>query len=203
MYGHGGFSGHGSNELNEFARTYNDILNNYYQEVDADELLESGLSGMIRYLGDPYAAYMTEEQSKDFSENIEGEYCGIGAEIVYTASDGITKVGTIFEGSPAEKAGLKEGDILKAVNGESIEDKTTSEIAEIVKGKKGTKVTIKVLREEQEINFTIKRDNVDIPSVESDIYEENEKKIGYMSLSIFAENTDEQFETALEEYMTI
>ena len=117
MYGHGGFSGHGSNELNEFARTYNDILNNYYQEVDADELLESGLSGMIRYLGDPYAAYMTEEESKDFNETIEGEYCGIGAEIVYTASDGITKVGTIFEGSPAEKAGLKEGDILKAVNG--------------------------------------------------------------------------------------
>lgn len=197
MYGHGGFSGHGSNELNEFARTYNDILNNYYQEVDADELLESGLSGMIRYLGDPYAAYMTEEESKDFNETIEGEYCGIGAEIVYTASDGITKVGTIFEGSPAEKAGLKAGDILKAVNGESIENKTTSEIAEIVKGKKGTKVTIKVLREEQEINFTIKRDTVDIPSVESNTYEENDKKIGYIALSVFAENTDEQFKEEL------
>jgi len=197
MYGHGGFSGHGSNELNEFARTYNDILNNYYKEVDADELLESGLSGMIKYLGDPYAAYMNEEESKDFNETIEGEYCGIGAEIIYTASDGITKVGTVFVGSPAEKSGLKEGDILKAVNGESIEDKTTSEIAEIVKGKKGTKVTIKVLRDEQEINFTIKRDTVDIPSVESNSYKENDKKIGYISLSIFAENTDEQFKESL------
>ena len=198
MYGKSGFSRNASTALNEFTRTYNDILNNYYKEVDEDELLESGLAGMIKYLGDPYAAYMTEEESEEFNETIEGEYCGIGAEIVYTMTDGITKIGTVFENSPAEKAGLKEGDILKTVNGESIEEMTTKEIADIVKGKRGTKVTIKVLRNDQEINFTIKRDTVDIPSVESKIYEENDKKIGYIMLDVFANNTDEQFENNLK-----
>jgi len=198
MYGKGGFSGHYSTALNEFVDTYNDILNNYYKEVDADELLESGLSGMINYLGDPYAAYMDQSTSESFSETIEGEYCGIGAEIVYTVSDGITKVGTIFEGSPASKAGLKVGDILKEVDGKSTEGMDSSAIAEIVKGKKGTKVTIKVVRNDKEINFTIKRDNVDIQSVESKIFEENSKKIGYLAISVFADNTDEQFEKALE-----
>lgn len=198
MYGKSGFSGNTSAALNEFTRTYNDILNNYYKEVDADELLESGLAGMIKYLGDPYAAYMTEEETEKFNETIEGEYCGIGAEIIYTATDGITKIGNVFENSPAENAGLKEGDILKTIDGESIDELTTKEIANMVKGKKGTKVTIKVIRDEQEINFTIKRDIVDIPSVKSKIYEENNKKIGYIMLDVFANNTDEQFEDSLK-----
>ena len=198
IYGNGWGLGHSSLALKEFTRTYKDILNNYYKKVDEDELLESGLAGMIKYLGDPYSAYMTQEETNEFNETIEGEYCGIGAEIIYTVTDGITKVGTVFENSPAEHAGLKEGDILKTVDGESIEKMTTEEIANTVKGKKGTKVTIKVLRDEQEINFTIKRDIVDIPSVESKIYEENDKKIGYIMLDVFANNTDEQFEDTLK-----
>lgn len=198
MYGKGGFSGPSSKALNEFASTYNDILNNYYQDIDADELLESGLSGLIKYLGDPYAAYMSQEESESFNETIEGEYCGIGAEIVYNPTDKITRIGTVFENSPAENAGLKEGDILKVVEGQSVEELTTSEIANIVKGEKGTKVTIKVIRDEQEINFTIKRGNVDIPSVKGEIYEENEKKVGYLLVDVFADNTDEQFESELK-----
>lgn len=198
LYNCSGLFYHSNGALNEFARTYNDILDNYYKEVNADKLLESGLSGMIKYLGDPYAAYLTEEDSEEFNESIEGEYCGIGAEIMHILEDNVKKIGTVFENSPAEKAGLKEGDILKTVNGESVEEISIKEIADIVKGKKGTKVTIKVLRGEQEINFTIKRDNVDIPSVESKIYEENDKKIGYIMLDIFANNTDEQFKGVLE-----
>lgn len=198
MYGRGGFTGTGKKALNEFATTYNDIVNNYYKDVDASELLEAGLEGMIKYLGDPYASYMDKEESESFTETIEGEYCGIGAEIVYTPLDKITKIGNIFENSPASKTGLKEGDILKEVDGESVEGKTNSEIAELVKGEKGTKVVIKVLREEKEINFTLKRDKVDIPSVVSEIYEENDKKIGCLLLSIFANNTDEQFEKELK-----
>lgn len=198
MYGKGGFTGTGKKALNEFATTYNDIVNNYYKDVDASELLEAGLEGMIKYLGDPYASYMDKEESESFTETIEGEYCGIGAEIIYTPLDKITKIGNIFENSPASKAGLKEGDILKEVDGESVEGKTNSEIAELVKGEKGTKVVIKVLRDEKEINFTLKRAKVDIPSVVSEIYEENDKKIGYLLLSIFANNTDEQFEKELK-----
>lgn len=199
MYGSGGFKGNSRKALNEFTATYDDILNNYYKDVDADKLLEAGLEGMIKYLGDPYSAYIDATESESFLETIEGEYCGIGAEIIYTPADGITKIGTIFDNSPALKSGLKEGDILKEVDGKSIEGKTNTEIAELVKGKKGTKVVIKVLRDEKEINFTLKRDKVDIPSVESKVYEENDKKIGYLLISVFANNTDEQFEEKLKE----
>ena len=199
MYGKTNYRGSGKDALNEFVSTYNDILNNYYQEVDGKELLESGIEGMINYLGDPYAAYMDTDETEEFSETVEGEYCGIGAEIIFTYADSITKIGNVFENSPAMKAGLQEGDIIVGVNGESIEGKTSADIASLVKGKKGTEVTIKILRSDEELEFTITRDTVDIPSVTSEVYEENEKKIGYLLVDIFANNTDEQFEKELKE----
>lgn len=199
MYGKGFFNSSARESLEEFAATYEDILNNYYKEVDAEELLQEGLAGMIDYLGDPYAAYMNKEQSEEFNETIEGEYCGIGTEILYSYETNLVTINKIFEGGPASKTDLQVGDILIEVDGESVTDKSNDEIANIVKGKKGTTVTIKVKRGEEELTFEMKRDFVDIVSVEKEIYEENNKKIGYLSLSVFADNTDEQFKDALEE----
>lgn len=196
MYGKGFFGGN-SSSLNEFISTYNDIINTYYQDVDADLLLDAGLSGMINYLGDPYAAYMSKEATDDFNENVEGEYVGIGLEIIYNNINKTVKIGEVFEGGPAEKAGILTDDILLKVDDKSIEGMTSTDIAKIVKGTSGTNVKITIKRDNQELDFDIKREKVDIQNVTSDIYEEDNHKIGYIDIAIFASNTFKQFEKEL------
>ena len=195
MYGKGAFSS-SSTSINEFATAYNEIVNSYYKDIDGDKLLEAGISGMINYLGDPYSSYMSKEVADDFNENIDGTYQGIGAEIKYD-KDGKVQLGKIFDDSPAYKAGLKENDYLLKVNGENINDKSLNTIANMVKGEVGTKVSLTILRDKEEKELSITRGTVDNISVKGEIYERNNKKIGYIMISIFANNTDDQFKKEL------
>lgn len=199
MYGRGSFRGGMNESLDEFIDTYQDILNTYYEEVDSNELLQSGIKGMIEYLGDPYSTYMDAEVANDFNEEVEGEYSGIGAEIIYDNESGVVSFGRIFDNTPASKVGIKTGDVLIAVDGNSIENLSNSEIANKVKGKIGTTVLIKYKRDNLEKEVEIKRARVDIESVSTKIYEKNGKKIGYMKISVFAANTSQQFKSKLNE----
>lgn len=189
----------GSNDLlYEFASTYNEIVDSYYTDVDSDKLLESGISGMMRYLGDPYSSFMTKESAQAFSEDVEGKYSGIGAEIKFDDKLENILIGRVFEGSPAEKAGIKENDMLLKVNNEPVKGKSLSDIASIVKGEEKTEVTVTVIRDEKEMEFKIKRGTVDSVSVLGKIIEKDEKKIGYLAISVFAVNTLDQFKKELE-----
>ena len=161
--------------LNEFISVYDELTSSYYKEVDNDELLESGIKGMIGYLGDPYSTYLDTDVATSFSEDVEGTYQGIGAEIKY-AENKVT-IGRVFENSPAEKAGLKEGDILIKVEGNSIKDFSLNKISSIVKGEKGTNVTLTVIREKKELDLTIERGEVDSISVTSEVIEKIIKKL--------------------------
>lgn len=196
MYGRGIFSS-SSISLNEFASTYNEIVDSYYQDIDKDKLLEAGISGMIKYLGDPYSTYMSKDVAKEFNEDIEGTYQGIGAEIKYNDKNEPV-FGRIFENSPAEKAGILENDKLLEVNGQEVTKYTLSEIAEIVKGEKGTNVTLTIMHEEKTKKVVVTRGVVDNVSVISEIIEKNDKKIGYIYISVFASNTTKQFKKELE-----
>ena len=196
MYGKGPLNS-SSMSLNEFVSTYNEIVDNYYQDVDHDKLLESGISGMIRYLGDPYSTYMSKETAEEFNEDVEGTYQGIGAEIKYN-DDKLPTIGRVFDDSPAEKAGLKENDIILKVNDVDVTKKSLSNIASIVKGDKDTSVNLTIKRDNEEKVLTISRDVVDSISVTSEIIEKNNKKIGYLYLSVFAANTTKQFKKELE-----
>ena len=192
MYGKGNKS---SLALNEFISVYDEISSSYYKDINSDELLESGIKGMIGYLGDPYSAYMDSSAASEFSEDVDGTYQGIGAEIKY--QDNVVLIGRVFENSPAEKAGLKENDVLLKVSGTSIKGFSLTKISNMVKGEKGTDITITIMRDKKEKDIVIKRDIVDSISVTSEIIEKNNKKIGYMYLSIFALNTSKQFEKEL------
>ena len=185
-----------SSTFNEFTATYNELVDNYYKNVDEDKLLEAGISGMIQYLGDPYSTYMNKEEAENFNEGVEGTYQGIGAEIRYNENN-LPTLGRIFEDTPAEKAGLKENDIILKVNDMDVKDKSLSEIADVVKGTKGTKVKLLVKRGNEEKLFEITRAVVDNISVTSEIIETNNKKIGYIYISIFASNTTKQFKKEL------
>ena len=195
MYGRGIFS-NSSTSLNEFATTYNEIVDSYYQDVDKDKLLEAGISGMIKYLGDPYSSYMSKEVAEDFNEDIEGTYQGIGAEIKYNDKNEPV-FGRIFDDSPASKVGLKEGDKLLKVNGVDVTKKDLSDIANIVKGDKGTDVKLTIQRDDGTKEIVVTRGIVDNVSVTSEIIEKNNKKIGYIYISVFASNTAKQFEKEL------
>ena len=198
MYGKETYKGSSSSSLDDFISTYNDILNNYYQPVDADKLLEAGINGMVNYLGDPYSIYMDKEDSEEFNMVLDGKYSGIGAEIQQLVETGEIKILEVYKDSPAEKAGLQKDDIIFKVNGEEIKGMTAADVSSRVKGETGTKVDLTIKRGEKIIDVTLTRGSVDIPSVTSEIIEKNNKKIGYIYVSVFAENTDSQFKAEVE-----
>lgn len=184
-----------NSELDEFTTTYNSITNNYYKDVDKNKLINAAIEGMINYLGDPYSVYMNEEETVSFNETIDGEYKGIGATI--TSVDGKIQVVSIFENSPASKAGLKPNDIIVEVNGKSVEDKDLDDIVKMIKSK--TESKLKVNRGDTTKNIVVRLGDVEIPSVSSDIINKNNKKVGVINISIFAANTYEQFNKELKE----
>ena len=185
-------------ELNEFLSTYTEILNEYYEEIPENELLEAGVKGMIGYLGDPYSVYMDKDTSIAFNEKINGEYVGIGTEIIQY-SDGKIEFNDVYEDGPAYEAGIRVKDILIKVDDTDISDKTLSEVSSLVKGKSGSKVKITVLRDDEEKTFEVKRKSIDITSVTSDIIEYKDSKVGVLTISLFAANTNLQFEKELKE----
>ena len=197
MYGRGNVNYGIKHELNEFVDTYTEILNEYYTDVDEKGLLEAGVNGMINYLGDPYSVFMDKEETLAFNEKVNGEYVGIGVEIIQYG-DLKVEVRNAYEDGPGYKAGIRNGDVIIKVNDEDVTKKNINDISAIVKGKKGTTVKITVLRGEEELSFDVMRDSIDIASVESKIIEYNNSRIGYIYIDLFAANTAEQFKKNLE-----
>lgn len=187
-----------SDEFQEFLNTYEDIKENYYEEIDEGEMLNAGIKGMIDYLGDKYSVYMDEEETEEFNEQVEGKYVGIGTEIMQL-EDGSVVVSNPFEGSPAAKAGLQAGDVIIRVNDTDVTGKTSSEVSNLIKKSTDSTVNITVRRDDEEKTFTIERETIEIESVDSSVFDVNDKKVGYIYISIFAANTDQQFEQALED----
>jgi len=190
-------------ELSEFISTYEDISKNYYEEIEKNKLLDAGIKGMLDFLDDEYSVYMDSEETETFEEEVDGEYVGIGAEIKINYLDDEDEtnyqieVSNAFENGPAHKAGIRTGDIIIKADGKSIKGLTLTEVSSKLKGEKGTKVKVTVLRDKEELEFIVTRNKVEVPSVVSKIFEENDKKIGYIKLDIFAANTNVQFETEL------
>ncbi len=181
----------------EFIETYNAIKKEYYEDIDEDQLLDAGIKGMLDFLGDKYSVYMDPEETETFNEEVEGKYEGIGTEIL-ESEDGTISIYTVFEGTPAEKAGLKVGDIIQSIEGESIEGKDSSTVANLIKNSKKKEIRMTVLRGDETLDFVIERAVVELESVTSKVFEQNGKKIGYLSLSVFAANTKDQFVKKLE-----
>jgi len=183
-------------ELQEFVKTYRDISENYYEEIDKDKLLNAGIDGMLKVLEDKYSVYMNEEQSESFNEKVEGKYVGIGTEIQRLENED-TIISNPFEGGPAKVAGLQVGDVILKVDGEDITGLTLTQISDKVKGPAGTTVQITVKRGEETLEIPVIRGEVELSSVTSKIFEMNNKKVGYIKIEIFAANTFHQFEKQL------
>lgn len=183
-------------ELKEFVDTYNDIVNNYYDKINKEELIDAGIKGMINYLDDPYATYFDGTSSTNFNQTLEGNYEGIGIEV--TLDNNKVKITKVFADTPAKKAGIKVGDYITKVNGESVEGKSLSDVVSLIKNAKNKEVEITITRDNQEKTMKVTRTTVDMPYTSSKVYEENGKKIGYLKIEMFANNITKQVKKELE-----
>lgn len=183
-------------ELKEFVDTYNDIVNNYYDKVNKEELIDAGIKGMINYLDDPYATYFDGTSSTNFNQTLEGNYEGIGIEV--TLDNNKVKITKVFADTPAKKAGIKVGDYITKVNGESVEGKSLSDVVSLIKNAKNKEVEITITRDNQEKTMKVTRATVDMPYTSSKVYEENGKKIGYLKIEMFSNNITKQVKKELE-----
>ena len=181
--------------LNEVVSTYSSLITNYNGNIDKSKLADAAVKGMIESLDDPYASYMEGATADSFNESIDGSFVGIGVEII-TGEDYNTIV-KVYDDAPAKKAGLIVDDVIIKVDGKDVKGKNSSELAKLVRGKKGTKVEITVKRGEEEKTFSVKRDVVDLISVTDKIIEYDGKNIGYIRIESFASNTYSQFYKSL------
>lgn len=183
-------------DLSEIESVYNTILNEYYEDLDKNELKDYAIKGMISYLNDGYSVYFDEKSSEEFNEQVDGEYFGIGLEM-YLGKDGYPYISRIFDSTPASDAELMINDKIIKVDNNDIKGFKLTDISSLIKGTDNKKVTITILRGEEQLEKELITRKIDIPSVSSRVIEKNGKKIGYIYISIFALNTDEQFKKSL------
>lgn len=184
-----------SKELAKFVDAYDAIVNNYYKEVDKDKLVESAINGMVSSVGDEYTSYSDKDVTDNFNEAVNGKYMGIGALIMKSENDLV--IYKVFEDSPSYRAGLKDGDIILKLDDKDTKDMSVNDIASIVKNDDNKEVKLLVKRGEENLDITIVKDMVELPVVSGKVINHNDKKIGYISLSIFSSVASEQFNKEL------
>lgn len=185
-----------SNYENEIISNYKYILENSYKNVNGRDLVSAAIKGMIDCLEDPYADYINVSDVDNFNLIINGQYQGIGVQIGYNENKEPV-ITYVFPSSPADNSALKINDILVSIEDIKVSNKTLDEIKDIVNGFDGEfKVSYK--RDEKQYETILKREIVTVKSVVKNLYERENKKIGYIKLTNFAANSYEQFKETLE-----
>lgn len=185
-------------DLKKVVDTYYAIVDNYYGELDRDALVDGAVEGMISSVGDTFTSYSDTDSTSSFDETINGSYEGIGCTVA-TLEDGTISVIDMFEDSPSYKAGLKVGDIILKVDGESYEGKNSNDISNYIKNSGKSKIVLTVKRDNEEKDISINLSKVEIPHVSGKVIEQDSKKIGYIKISLFASNSYKQFKNKLDE----
>lgn len=165
-------------------QVYNALRQNFDGELDETALLDGMKAGLARATGDPYTEFLNVEETKEFNQDLNGTFSGIGAEL--SKKDDVIVVVSPISGFPAEQAGLRAQDIITEIDGQSTFDMSLTEAVSKIRGESGTNVTLTVVRDGKEMEFTITRADITIPSVE---YSMLDGSIGYIKISRFAEDT--------------
>lgn len=173
--------------------TYETLKNEYYIDLDDSKLIEGAIDGMIKATKDEHTMFFNKQEKESFETSLAGSYYGIGAQIT-SVEEEITIV-RIFDNSPAKNAGLKEGDIIAKVDGEDVKGWDVNDVASKLKSDKNPKATIIIKRDGEEQTIEIQKAIVEIPSISSEMMEDN---IGYIYIGIFGINTDTEFDEALD-----
>ena len=172
--------------------------NNWYFGKDIENLderlLNQALTGITTNSEDPHTYYMTKEEVESFVQSINRNFVGIGVQFI--ATDGINMIQRVFKGSPAENAGVLAGDIIHAVDGTVVDNMSSTNIANLVKGEQGTTVHIDFIRDGETVSLDIVRDQIS-----STVYGEVKDGIGYLEILQFGESTADEVKLYLEDFI--
>ena len=182
-------------ELQQLAAVFGMIKSDYVEPVDEKKLITDAISGMVSSL-DPHSQYFDKKSFKEFREGTTGRFVGVGIEI--TQEDGLIRVVSPIEGSPADRAGLKPGDLITKVDDTAVKGLSLNEAVKRMRGEPGTKVILTILRRDENRSFpvTIVREEIRTQSVKGKVVEPG---YAWLRLSQFQERTVEDFVTKLED----
>ncbi|MCM3023463.1 S41 family peptidase [Weizmannia ginsengihumi] len=183
-------------EFDKLYQAYDDIKANYYQNVKSQTLIDGAINGMVESLNDPFSDYMTKSEASQFHDTISSSFEGIGAEV--QEKDGYIVVIAPIKGSPAEKAGLKPNDKILAVNGKNIQGMSANQAILLIRGKKGTKVTLTIQRAgaKDQSKLTITRDTIPVQTVYPEMLKNGVAKI---QITTFSDGTYKELQKAIDQ----
>jgi carboxyl-terminal processing protease len=184
--------------LSTFFEVFRFVQENYVDEekVDPDNLVEGALRGMFEALDDPHSAYLSPEEMRDLDDTTMGRFGGVGL-IISKIDRGVEVVAPI-EGTPAYRAGVNAGDLIVAVDGESVVDLNIDEVLSVLRGEPGSSVTMTIIRGKS-LRFDVRvvRDMIEVPTVRQDVIPDG---IGYLRIIQFTPLTVERVEDALQQF---
>ncbi|MCA6064243.1 S41 family peptidase [Thalassolituus marinus] len=185
-------------ELRNFTEIFERIRTSYVEEIDDTTLLQYAIDGMLTSL-DPHSAYLQPEDFSDLQENTTGKFGGLGIEV--GQQDGLILVVTPIDETPAQKAGIKAGDLIVSLDGEAVMGMSLNDAVERMRGEPGTDITLEVRRknEKELLTFTLTRAEIKVASVRT---EKMNGDIGYVRITQFQENTGGELAQAIEDWQS-
>lgn len=171
---------------------YELLKDQHISNISDESLTQGAIKGMIDALDDPHTVFFTDEEYRKFIENIDGDFVGIGIYIL-EAGDYI-EVQSAIKGSPAEAAGLKALDLLISVDGVDLKNKSIEEVSSLIRGVPGTTTNLTIKRNDKLLNFNIKRAQIHIPAVVSELLP---NQIGYLQINSFSSSVEREIADAL------
>ena len=180
-------------DLRTFTEIFERIRSSYVEEVDDKTLFNNAIKGMLNSL-DPHSSYLQEEDFSDLQENTSGKFGGLGIEV--GMENGLVRVITPIDDTPAQRAGIRTGDLIVSLDGEPVMGLSLSDAVELMRGQPGTPITLEVRRkgESDLLSFTIERAEIKVASVRTEMLD---GEIGYVRLTQFQENTGTELQEAL------
>ncbi len=182
--------------IQEFLDVYATLTDSYYESVDKKAAIEGAISGLMSSTGDNYTSYLDKEDAEVLNDSLNGKYEGIGIAINSKDTGLIEKV---YPNSPAKEAGLQKGDKIIAINNENIDGKSSSDIAKLIKESTDKKAKLTILRGEETFEVEVAIKSLATPVVDYTLFEENDKKVGYLAITSFSDTLASQVESALKE----
>ena len=183
-----------------FEEAIDEIAGNFYEPVDRDKVLDAGLAAGVKALDDRYSAYFDPEQYRSFQEATEGAFEGVGMSVAEVPRG--LRVLTVYEDSPAKRAGIREGDVVVSVDGTSLAGSTSKEATTQIKGPAGTKVTLGVVTgKEPRREVTLERARVDVPAVEAEMRRAGDREIAHVRLAGFTSGAHGQVREAVDDLL--
>lgn len=190
-------SGSNSSDKSTSLQAIQAIIDKYYLgEQDKEKMQEGAIKGYVEALEDEYTEYISAEEMKDYQEQLLGNYVGIGIYMTSNTEYNLIQVLTPIKESPAYEAGILPGDLILSVDGVEYKATDMTVAANNIKGEEGTKVKIKILRKDEELEFELTRRKVVTNPIEEEILEGN---IGYLAITSFDEGTGEEFKKKFED----